>query len=128
MPVEQVSIRVRRRAGIAFIAAGLWLAACSDPGVVVRQADLRQAPSNDSAVLASIPRGGSVTVKDCANGWCSVSWTSRSGYVLAKDVRIGAAARASTDAGAQGSAGTPGHDDSQDDNLAVPDAPVASPM
>jgi len=108
-----------------FIAASLCLAACSDPGVVIRQVNLQQAPASESAVLASIPRGAGIEVKECSNGWCSVSWNGRGGYVLAKDVRTGAAARASADAGPPGNPATPGNDNSDDDNIAAPDAPIA---
>jgi hypothetical protein len=131
MPIGQVSIRPRRRPGITFVAASLCagLAGCSDPGIVTRQVNLQQAPTSESAVLASIPRGRAVKVEKCTNGWCYVSWNGRSGYILAKDVSIGVPTRRSTDADRQGAPGEAGNDDTSDDgNLSVPDSPNIGPM
>jgi hypothetical protein len=128
MPIGQVSIRPRWR-GIALVAASLCagLAGCSDPGTVTRQTKLQQAPTSESAVLASIPSGGTVKLSKCTNGWCAASWNGRSGYILAKDVKIGAPARRAAGAERQGDTG---NDDTQDDGtLAVPDSPNnAGPM
>lgn len=49
---------------------------------------LQQAPGTGSKVLAMIPRGKIITVDDCSNGWCRVSWNRQDGYVLAKSVHL----------------------------------------
>jgi uncharacterized protein YraI len=74
--------------GLAAIAAG-----CSDPGIVAVQTELRQAPAAQSKILAVIPKGGAITVSDCSNGWCHVSWNGRDGYILTKSVRFTESAR-----------------------------------
>lgn len=78
-------------------ALGLWalslLAACSDPGIVTVQAELREAPASESKLLAVIPKGSAIRIGDCSNGWCRVSWDGRDGYMLTKSVRLGGGAR-----------------------------------
>jgi uncharacterized protein YgiM (DUF1202 family) len=132
MPIGQVSIGLRMRPGLAFLAAGLCAAlfGCSDPGIVTAQVKVQQAPASDSQVLVIIPRGTIVKVRNCTNGWCRVSWNNLDGYILAKNVRIGGSARRSTDAGQPGDTGKPSDDDTQDDdNVSVPDSSdSAAPM
>jgi hypothetical protein len=76
-----------RRTGFALLIVGL-LSACSDSGTVTNDTRLQQAPSSGSKVLATIPRGSAITVGDCTNGWCRVSWNRRDGYVLTKTVHL----------------------------------------
>jgi hypothetical protein len=64
------------------------VAGCSDPGIVTAQTDLQQAPASGSKVLAVIPKGSAITVGDCSNGWCRVSWNGHDGYVLTKSMRL----------------------------------------
>jgi hypothetical protein len=91
VPVKQVS--TGRRTGLALavltsvLCAGLY--GCSDAAIVTAQVKLQQAAAADSEVLATIPKGSTVKVSDCTNGWCSASWNGREGYVLAKYVRVG---------------------------------------
>ena len=48
--------------------------------------------------MATIPKGGTVKVSGCSNGWCFASWDGREGYILAKYVRVGGAkSRTATD-------------------------------
>jgi Bacterial SH3 domain len=121
MPIGQASIGARQRLRLALLVAGLGagLGCCSDPGIVTTQVKLQRAPATDSEVLAIIPRGSAIKVRDCTNGWCLVSWNGRDGYVLTKNVRIGDSARRTADTG------TP--DDDTDDNVPAPDssAPAA---
>ena len=83
------------KAGLALLTIGLLVsvAGCSDPGIVVVQADLQEAPAADSKVLALIPKGGAISVGDCSNGWCRVSWNGRDGYILTKSMRLTEGAR-----------------------------------
>jgi uncharacterized protein YraI len=115
MPIGQASIRPRVRLGLACLAASLCvgLSACSDPGIVTVKAELRRVPADKSEVLATIPKGSVVKVRDCSNGWCRTSWNGRDGYILTKNVRIGGSVRPDADAN---------RPDSDEDNLAVPDA------
>ena len=80
---------------------------CSDAAIVTTQVKLQQAAAADSEVLATIPKGGTVKVSACTNGWCSASWNGREGYILAKYVRIGGRSAPATD----GSAGEGAEED-----------------
>jgi len=116
-PIGQVLITARLRLGLAFMASCLCagLCSCSDPGTVTAQVNLQHAPANESEVLATIPKGSFVKVRDCTNGWCRASWNGRNGYILTKNVRIGGSAHRATD--------TDRRDDTHvDDDMSVPDA------
>ena len=113
------------RLGLAFLATslGAGLSSCSDPEIVTAQVKLRQAPTTESEVLATIPRGGAIKVRNCTNGWCRISWNGRDGYILAKNVWIGPSLSRAMETD------NPGEGDSQDDDtVAAPDSSVAAPM
>jgi uncharacterized protein YraI len=115
-----------RVAILALLAASLCvgLTACSDPGVVTVRVQLHQAPSNDSQVLASIPRGSAVKVRNCTNGWCNVSWNGHDGYIVTKDIRLGVAA-----ASIPQKDGSDSDDIENDDNISTPESgDTAAPM
>jgi uncharacterized protein YraI len=100
--------QVGARLGIALITASLasGLSGCSESGIVGRSVALRQTPTSDSIILATIPTGSAVEVKNCTNGWCHVGWQGRDGYILAKTLR----AKASPDT-----------DQADEDDFAAPD-------
>lgn len=76
------------------------------------RADLQQAPSTQSEVLVTIPKGSVVKLSACTNGWCRTSWNGRDGYILTKSVRIARSARHDQDTD------QPNNDE---DSLAQPD-------
>lgn len=43
------------------------------PSVTIRQTNLRQAPRTDGEILTLVPKGTTVGVGDCRDGWCRVS-------------------------------------------------------
>lgn len=98
------------------------VAGCSDPGIVMVQTDLKQAPAAESKVLAVIPKGSAITVGDCSNGWCRVSWNGRDGYILTKEMRLGSGVRRTTETGQSERS-----DDEDDANSAAPDLAPVSP-
>jgi uncharacterized protein YraI len=116
MPIGQVRIGPPVRLLFALLAASVCggLFACSDPGIVTVPVKLQQAPALESEVLATIPKGSTVRVKDCTNGWCRISWNGRDGYTLTKSLRIGFFQHRTTD--------TDKPDDQ--DNVSVPDSSV----
>lgn len=105
----QIGVRFNVRLGFALLAASLasGLSGCSDSGIVRTSVALRQAPAADSMILATIPIGSAVDVKNCTNGWCHVGWKGREGYILAKNLRV---------------KGSPDGDQSDEDDFAAPDA------
>jgi uncharacterized protein YraI len=79
-----------RKIGIAVLAIGILASAagCSESGIVTNEAKLQEEPRNSGRILAIIPAGSSITIGDCANGWCRASWNGRDGYVLTKLVHL----------------------------------------
>jgi hypothetical protein len=55
--------------------------------------NLRKARGTDSEILALIPKGTTVEVGDCRNGWCRVSWNRQDGYAIARNLGTAAALR-----------------------------------
>lgn len=49
--------------------------------------NLRAGPNAETAKLATLPMGALVLVKQCAFGWCQVTWQSKSGYLSQKRLR-----------------------------------------
>jgi uncharacterized protein YraI len=82
-------------AGIAASAAIFTLlstvAATAKPITTTGDTNLRKSPGTSSEVLTLIPKGTSVEVGNCTNGWCQVSLNGQDGYVIAQN--LGMAAR-----------------------------------
>jgi hypothetical protein len=89
---------------------------CSDTGTVTSPTNLYEAPAGQSRILAVISSGSSIQVSDCTNGWCRTSWSGRSGFILAKKVRIG-------DAAGTEDADREGEDTGEGDQMPAPNAP-----
>ena len=72
------------------MAAGLFAfstgAAAAGPALVTANLNLRQGPGTNFAVITTIPGGSTVNVGACTGEWCSVSFGSRGGYVLARNL------------------------------------------
>ena len=103
----------------ALLAAGLCgtLCCCSDAATVATQVNLLQAPAGQSEVMATIPRGSVIKVRDCTNGWCRASWNGHDGYILSKKVRVGDSVRRPAEANRQDSDYV-----GDEDSASVPDA------
>jgi hypothetical protein len=61
------------------------------PIITIAQTNLRKGPRTDSEILTLIPKGTAVTVGDCRNGWCRVSWNGQDGYAIGRNLGIAAA-------------------------------------
>jgi uncharacterized protein YraI len=70
-------------------------AACATAKPIVTTGDtnLRKAPGTASPVLTLIPKGTSVEVGQCTNGWCQASFDGQDGYVIGQNVGMAAARR-----------------------------------
>lgn len=117
-------MRGTNRAYLALLTVDLLanVTGCSDPGMATGQTELRQAPAAESKVLAVIPKGGSISVGDCSNGWCRVSWNGRDGYILSKSMRLTQGAHRKTPEATQPALS--GEDEAAPD---VPPVPSSSP-
>ena len=100
MPAAKALVARRMRLALALLTLclGADLGGCSDAAIVTTQVNLQKIAAEKSEVLATIPKGSTVKLSGCTNGWCFVSWDGREGYILAKYVRVGGAKpRAATD-------------------------------
>ena len=64
------------------------------PVTTTADTNLRKSAGTDSAVLTLIPKGTSVDVGKCSNGWCQASFDGQDGYVISQNVGLAAARRA----------------------------------
>gem|GEM_PF-1207813 len=62
--------------------------AAARPVTTTGETNLRQAAGTESPVLTLIPKGTSVDVGACSNGWCKVSWNGQEGYAIGKNLGI----------------------------------------
>ena len=49
---------------------------------------MRDTPTTSGKVLALIPKGTSVEVATCTNGWCQVSFNGQQGYAISRNLGI----------------------------------------
>jgi hypothetical protein len=66
-------------------------AAMADPGVSIKNANLRQGPGGRYPIVVNIPVGSPVEVGGCRGSWCAVSWQGYNGYALGSSFNPGAA-------------------------------------
>ena len=67
--------------------------ATAKPVTLATETNLRKAPGTDSEVLTLMPKGTTVEVGKCSNGWCETSLVGKDGFAIARN-RHGTAARA----------------------------------
>jgi Bacterial SH3 domain len=58
------------------------------PRITVAQTNLRKGPRTDSEILTLIPKGTTVGIGDCRDGWCRVSWKGQDGYAIGRNLGI----------------------------------------
>lgn len=67
-----------------------WLVGDASAGegtvTTIAATNLRKAPATESEILARIPKGSSVAVGACRDGWCRVSWNGRDGYAIMRNL------------------------------------------
>jgi uncharacterized protein YgiM (DUF1202 family) len=80
------------RAVVAALMTGLpVVCAAAKPIVTTGDTNLRKARGTDSEVLGLVPRGTTVEVGTCSNGWCEVSWNGRDGYMIGRNLGMSVA-------------------------------------
>src|SRR3984957_2664157 len=74
----------------------LLSAACAlaKPIATTGETNLRKAPGTDSEVLTLIPKGTTVEVGKCTNGWCETSLDDKKGFAIAQNLGMASARRA----------------------------------
>ena len=60
--------------------------ALAKPITTTADTNLRKSAGTDSEVLTLIPRGTSIELGKCSNGWCQATFEGKDGYVIARNV------------------------------------------
>lgn len=60
--------------------------ATAKPIATSAETNLRKEPGTKSDVVTLIPKGTTVEVGKCSNGWCQASLNGQDGYVIARNV------------------------------------------
>ena len=68
--------------------------AVAKPIATTAETNLRKSPGTDSPVLTIIPKGTTIEVGKCSNGWCETSSDGQNGYVIARNLGLATARRA----------------------------------
>ncbi|MFZ0764199.1 MAG: SH3 domain-containing protein, partial [Bradyrhizobium sp.] len=63
--------------------------ASAKPIAVSTDTNLRKAAVTDSEVLTLIPKGTTVEIGKCTNGWCAASFDGKDGFVIGRNVGMG---------------------------------------
>lgn len=73
---------MKTRIAIMLALAGCMAAApvLAAVGYTYEKTALRVGPSSKHKVIAYIPEGDEIDMRDCKNGWCRVRWNGKSGY------------------------------------------------
>lgn len=73
----------------AIVTALSVVSATAKPIATSGETNLRKGPGTDSEVLTLIPKGTTVEVGKCTNGWCEASFDGKDGYVIGRNVGLG---------------------------------------
>jgi uncharacterized protein YraI len=77
---------VRIAASAAVFALLPVAGAIAKPVTTSADTNLRKSPGTSSEVLTLIPKGTSVEVGKCTNGWCQTSLNGQDGYAIAQNL------------------------------------------
>jgi hypothetical protein len=81
---RSIAMKYRRIAASAALVALVSAASANaKPVAITADTNLRAAPGTASEVVALIPRGTTVEVGACSNGWCKVSLNGKDGFATA---------------------------------------------
>ncbi len=86
------SVRIAASAAVFTLLSAVG--APAKPIVTTAETNLRKSPGTDSPVLSIIPKGTTVEVGKCSNGWCETSTDGRDGFVIARNLGMAPARRA----------------------------------
>jgi hypothetical protein len=80
---------VRAAASAAIVTLLLTVCAAAKPIATTAETNLRKGPGTDSEVLTLIPKGTTVEIGKCTNGWCEASLDGKDGFVIGRNVGLG---------------------------------------
>ena len=82
-------VRIAASAAIFILLSAVG--ATAKPIATTAETNLRKSPGTDSPVLTIIPKGTTVEVGKCSNGWCETSTDGRDGFVIARNLGLASA-------------------------------------
>jgi hypothetical protein len=77
---------VRIAASAAIITLLSAVGAMAKPVTLSADTNLRKSPGLDSEVLTLIPKGTTVEVGKCTNGWCETTMNDKNGFAFAQNL------------------------------------------
>ena len=89
---------VRIAAAAAVFSLLSAVGATAKPVTLTAETNLRKAPGTDSEILTLIPKGTTVEVGKCTNGWCESTLDDKKGFAIAQNLGMATARRAPTPA------------------------------
>jgi uncharacterized protein YgiM (DUF1202 family) len=80
---------VRAAASAAIITLLSAVGATAKPVATTAETNLRKSAGTNSEVVTLIPKGTTVEVGKCTNGWCEASVDGKDGFVIGRNVGMG---------------------------------------
>lgn len=80
---------VKAAASAAIVTLLFVVSATAKPIATTGETNLRKGPGTDTEVLTLIPKGATVEVGKCTNGWCEASFDDKAGFVIGRNVGMG---------------------------------------
>jgi len=79
----------RAAASAAIVTLLSVVSATAKPIATTAETNLRKGPGTETEVLTLTPKGTTVEVGKCTNGWCEASFDGRDGYVISRNIGMG---------------------------------------
>lgn len=79
----------RAAASAAIVTLLSAVSATAKPIATTAETNLRKGPGTETEVLTLIPKGTTVEVGKCTNGWCEASFDGKDGYVISRNIGMG---------------------------------------
>jgi uncharacterized protein YraI len=80
---------LRVAASAAIVTLLSLVSAAAKPIATTGETNLRKGPGTNTEVLTLIPKGSTVEVGKCSEGWCEASFDGKDGYVIGRNVGLG---------------------------------------
>src|ERR1700742_1687336 len=80
---------MRAAASAAIVTLLSAVCATAKPIATFAETNLRKGPGTDSEVLTLIPKGTTIEVGKCTNGWCEANFDGKDGFVIGRNIGMG---------------------------------------
>jgi hypothetical protein len=79
----------RVAASAAIVSLLSVVSATAKPIATTAETNLRKGPGTDTDVLTLLPKGTTVEIGKCTDGWCQASFEGKDGYVFSRNIGAG---------------------------------------